>query len=201
MLDLPTTLHPAGGRAPVRFAVPGAVVPIDLDDPESAAAQLVARARIALPGATSEQLAAVVAARWLLVDGLRAAGTGWAGTCVARSDADPERLTVALLTASVLDVGPGEAPAEAVAATLAAQAPRRVAEVVALPAGDSVVVVEDRTVGAPGSAGTGGVRQMQVLIAVDPGRLLVLGIATACTADWDAWLEVLAVIARSVGTT
>lgn len=137
-------------------------------------------------------------ARRTLVDGLRTAGIDWAATCVARSDVDPRRLTIALLTASVLDADAG-APPPAVAAALTAQVPGRVADVVSLPPGNAVVVVEDRSIGSPEStAGHHHVRQMQVLIPVGPGRLLALGLATSGIADWDTWVDPLAGVARSV---
>lgn len=174
MIDLPTTLHAPPPTWTPRFDVPEAVTAIDLTEgPAATATRMTAQARSALPGVTADQVAHLVAAQRAVVDALVAGGAFWAGSCLARSDADPGRITVAHLAASVVDLDPGRLnpgcldpghldpgylevgrlDAAAVVAGLNGGAGpgdpvELVADVIALPAGPALVVISEHDVRA-----------------------------------------------------
>jgi hypothetical protein len=210
MIDLPTTLHaPASVRMP-RFEVPASVTEIDLvEDPAIAEERLAARARTALPGISDGRVAYLVAAQRAIVDTLRAGGACWAGSCVARRDAHPSRLTVAHLAASLVEVEVDTVdPATVVAAVVAYLSHatgNRVAEVIQLPAGPAIVVIDEQVVRTAmtvvGSPDGTEHRVRQILVALpvpDAPWLAVLTLATEHLADWADYLGLMADLARSV---
>lgn len=206
MIDLPTTLHsPPTPRMP-RFDVPAAITPIDLtEDPATGARRLATQARTVLPGVTDERVDHLVAAQRGILDAMRAGGVYWAGNCLARSDVDPSRLTVAHLAASVVALETGIVDLHAAVAGLGNGAGSRVADVIQLPAGPAIVVIEEAVVHpastAVGTAAGSGHRVRQVLVGVpvpDAPELAVLTLATEHLADWPAYLDLMATIAGSV---
>lgn len=218
-LDLPTTLHAPPPTWTPAFSVPAAVTVLDLtEDPATAGDRLAAQARAALPGVGDDQVAHLVAARRAIVDRLVSGGVYWAGSCVARSDVDPGRLTVAHLAASVLHVGTDRIEPAAVVADLnggdsgplseagvSGRVANRVADVVQLPVGPAIVVISEQVV-RPALTAVGTpdgtehhVRQLLVAVQVpDAPRLAVLTLATDHLADWSAYVDLMATIARSL---
>lgn len=225
MIDLPTILHTPARRWTPRFDVPEGVTAIDLTEgPVAAAERLSTQARTVLPGIAEEQISHLIESRRVVVDTLRAGGVFWSGSFVGESDADPDRLTVAHLAASLVETETEDIDLSAAVAGLngglncgagigAGEAPDsgatdQVADVIQLPAGPAILVISDRvvhpvrsSVGTPdGSAH----RVRQVLVALPvPGaaRLTVLTLATEHLADWPAYLDLMAQIARSLGFT
>jgi hypothetical protein len=219
VIDLPTVLHTPPRWWTPRFDVPEGITVIDLaEDPLAAAGRLSAQARSVLPGIPDDQVSHLVESQRAVVDALRAGGVYWAGSCVARSGADPGCLTVAHLAASLVETGTVDTDLAAAVAELngsAGAASRqypgagdsdRVADVIQLPAGPAMLVISEQvihpvrtTIGTPDGTAR---RIRQVLVALPvPGaaRLAVLTLATEHLADWTAYLDLMARIARSLG--
>ncbi|RCW43122.1 hypothetical protein DFQ14_1079 [Halopolyspora algeriensis] len=136
-------------------------------------------------------------------------GAVYVGHCVARSDADPSKLTTSQFSILVKEADlSAHRPLAAVASALRQPDGRRKVGFADYPAGEALVVGEEVEVRLPVSV-TGKsvenvhrVRQAQVILPFPGGRrMAVLGVSSESLDDWEHYVSMLNGIATSVSFT
>lgn len=136
-------------------------------------------------------------------------GAVYAAHCLARSEADPERLCTAEFSILIKEVElPPEQPLATIANGLREPGEPRAVATVTYPAGEAIVTGEELAVQPPmlpsgrPSTTTHRMRQARVLLPLPDRQLLaILGITSTDLADWPHFVRILNDIAHSVSFT
>lgn len=188
---------------PVWFGVPDTFTPLDLDEAPASRATLLLNRTALLTG---DQRVHLVLAQEVLVDSLRRAGAVYAATVLGTVVGERPRLSVAQFSVIVtpLRVG-GDVVMDAIAARLEAPGLQRVVDVLDLPVGRALAVIEDRRFtsamspwGKPRQQ-THTVRQLQLMVPFPDRRFLaVFALATECLRDWETYVDILGDVAGTI---
>ncbi|MFB6718356.1 hypothetical protein ACFCZY_41345 [Streptomyces sp. NPDC056237] len=193
---------------PMSFQVPAAFTPIDFTvSAETNTDRLIERLNMVDPRPADEEIAHAVLAQQSMYELLLAAGAVYAGTLLyGPAKEEPEaKLASAVLTVTARPSElSNERTVHRLARTMGALYPDAEVGVMRLETGPAVLVTEERKVERPVNLlGDGGgptvVRQLHVFVPI-PGRLAMadFAIATEDLAEWEACVEILAEVCRTV---
>ncbi len=194
-------------KLPLRFAVPREFVELDLaEQPETRAERLIEAMARTLPDTTIEQRVHFVLATEYMVQLMRQSGVVYAATLLARAEDEPPRLTTAQFTVVVKEARlTGMNPLATLAEQLHDPGARRVLDLLDLPAGQALAIVEERGLtlpsnmfGIPGEH-THLIRQLQLLLPFPArDRIAVFALSTECLDDWDQYVDIMGAIAKTI---
>lgn len=199
-----------GHAVPLWFTVPGQLHHVDLDeDPEQRIKRSYENVATTLGGATAAEQVHVVFLQELMLSQLLSQGAVYVGHCVARSEADPSKLTTAQFSLLVKEADlAAHRPLAAVASALRQPDGSREVGFADYPAGEALVVGEEVEVQLPTTVtgkpveNTHRVRQAQVILPF-PGnrRMVVIGVSSEGLDDWEHYVAMLNEIASSISFT
>ncbi|MFF0890057.1 hypothetical protein [Streptomyces sp. NPDC003456] len=193
---------------PMSFQVPEAFTDIDFSaSAEVNTNRLIERLNMVHPRPSAEQVATAVITQQTMYELLSAAGAVYAGTLLyGPTEEDPDAtLASAILTVTARPSElSNDRTVNRLARTMGAIYPDAEVGVVRLEAGPAVLLTEERKVENPVNLLSNGggptvVRQLHVFVPI-PGRLAMadFAIATENLPEWDACVEILAEVCRTI---
>jgi hypothetical protein len=193
---------------PFTFDVPAEFQAFDLRlTPAQRADAIIERMQSLAPPPSDEEITKAVLTQQTTADLLDTSGVVYAGTLLARSEANPGLPMSVFLSVSVR---PSELTdkltIDRLTSAMAVAMPEAEVGVVVLPSGPAVLVTEEVSLGTAvnlvESSGGSIVRQLHVLVPI-PGRTAVadFSIATESIADWEQVVGILASICGTITFT
>lgn len=192
---------------PLRFGLPAKFTPIDLSaDFETRMKRLHNQLASAAPNVSEAERLHLLLANQYAVERMLTEGVIYAATFLGRSDRNPTTATTAQFTVMVHDsAARGGRPLETITDALRSERPRAHTQLVDLPIGRCLAVMEDnrfQTLTDLLGRHTGvthHVRQLQLIFPlVDRGQLAFFTISTECLRDWDEYVRIMAEICTSI---
>ncbi|WP_145737129.1 hypothetical protein [Saccharopolyspora dendranthemae] len=205
MLDAASTTP-----VPLWFKIPEQLHEVDLAEPaEDRVRRSYANVSTVMRGSSPAERVHVVYLQEEMLTQLLSSGAVFIGHCLARSEADPSRLTSAQFSILVQEANlSASRPLHALAGALKQPGKRREVGFAEYPAGEALVVGEEVAVTLPATLtgeldeNTHRVRQAQVMFAhPDNERLVIVGVSSEAVEDWHHYVKILDGIARSVAFT
>ncbi|MEV4649085.1 hypothetical protein [Saccharopolyspora sp. NPDC049357] len=195
---------------PLWFKIPEQLHEVDLyGSPASRIQRSYENVSVLMEGADVAEQIHVVYLQEQMLSQLLANGAVFVGHCLARSEADPAKLTAAQFSILVQPANlSARRPLHALAGALKQPGMRREVGFADYPAGEALVVGEEVEVTLPTTLtgkpveNTHRVRQVQIVLPF-PGnqRLAIVGVSSETLADWKHFVTMLDGIARSISFT